>query len=273
MYIHFAFGHLGKEGKLMEQTERVISDILAKRRLLISKNKEFIPTFNDPSAKVLPFEDAVISTDGIHWNVPANPDEEYIKNLPQAPPVSYLPHDVAMICFINIPFNKLKSSPHSQQYGKFGLAFDVEFLKKKDIKPVQYYTETSVRKDNAITKWNKDKGRGLSQEEKRKLEQEILHFRKPATLFPSFKKSPIAILHKSTDKLEMTLWTYDRYAEEYNFRDEQEHRIVFNREEDFMYFEENNIFRIIVPDTQSKDTIERFLKSEWKVHPEVIVFP
>jgi len=273
MYIHFTFGTLGKENRLTEQTEGVISDILIKRRLLIGKNKEFLPTFNDPSAKILSFEDAIISKEDIHWSVPVNPDDAYIRNLSQAPPISYLPHDVAMICFIKIPFNKLKNSPHSQQYGKFGLGFEDNFLKQKGIKPVRYYTEKSVSIDPAIKEWNKNKGKSLLPEEKREIEKEILHFRKPATLFPSFKNSPIAKVEKSSGRFDMTLWTYDRYAEGYNFRDEQEHRIVFKNDENYMYFEEKNIFRIIVPNEESKATIEHFLMKEWTVRPEVTVYP
>jgi hypothetical protein len=273
MIIHFAFGDLGRKGEIKEQTKRVISDILTERRLLISKNKEFIPAFTDPNTKASPFKDAKILEDKIYWDIPANPDDEYTNNLPQAPAVIYLPHKVRMICFINISFKKLKNSLHPEYYGKFGIVFKEHFLKQKGIKPVTYYTEESVTKNAAIKKWNENKGKNLSPEEKKKLEKEILYFRKPASLFPSFKKPYIAKVVKKTGELDFSISTYDRYPDEYNFRNEQEYRIVFENDEDYMYFEERNIFRIITPDEESKSAIASFFKNQWGFQPEVMVFP
>ena len=54
VFIHFAFGQLGKAGKEEEQTELVLQHILARRRLKVSRCVEFLPGFPPPGAKSIP---------------------------------------------------------------------------------------------------------------------------------------------------------------------------------------------------------------------------
>lgn len=266
MFIHFAFGTLGKKEKVKEQTYNVIEHILKRKRLKVSKCKEFIPAFNSPHYKGISWDSLMISKQSLV-------SHSDTMKLTSVEPITYLPMDVSMICFIKISLKKLKNSSHSKQYGKFGIVLTDNLLKSKGIKPVVYYTEKSLWKDQIIKKWNKNKGRNLPPEEKKKVEKEILHFRKPAVLFPSFLKSIIGIINSNSDGINLELWTYNRYEEGYNFRDENEYRIVFEKGEDYLYFEEKHIYMIITPDESSKINVEKYLSYAWNRQPQVIVFP
>ena len=266
MFIHFAFGNIGKEGKIKDQTYNVIEHIFKEKRLKVSRCKEFIPTFNAPHNRAISWDSFRISNQGL---------VSHSDNMKQMPvePIAYLPMDVYMICFIKISLKKLKCSSHSRQYGKFGIVLTDIFLKSKGLKSVSYYTEESLWRDTAIKKWNEKKGRNLSPGEKKKIEKEILCFRKPALLFPSFSKSIIGIINKDVDGVTFGLWTYNRYEEGYNFREENEYRIVFEREENYLHFEEKDLYMIITPDESSKIDVEKYLRCAWNRQPQVIVFP
>ena len=272
MFIHFAFGSLGKQGKIEEQTKQVIELILREKRLLVSKCKEFIPAYPKKGAKRIPPEMFKVTGDG-EASVTFYPkeDPDWLNKLPDDTTIHYLPADVPMICFIKISFNQLKSSTHSAEYGKFGLVFAEDFLKSKGIKPVSYYTENSLWHDELIKRWNST-GNKMSSKDKADLEREILSYRKPATLFPTFKESvTIKLTRASEGTLEYL--TYNRYHDGYDFTKEKEHRIVFDKEVDYLYFVEDDLFMIITPDLKSKGEVESFLKSTWSKQPKVEVYP
>lgn len=273
MFIHFAFGMLGKQDKIEEQTESVINLILKEKRLLISKCKEFIPAFPQKGAKRIPPEMFKVTGDGVA-SVTFHPKEDpnWFKNLPDATSITYLPMDVLMICFINISFNQLRASTHLTEYGRFGLVFTDHFLKRHGAKPVHYYTESSVWHDEAIKKWNYGLN-NLSQPEKSELEQEIINYRKPATLFASFKE-PIMKLTRAAERTKLEyLSRYDRYPDGYDFRKENEFRIVFAKGADYLCFDEQDLFVIIAPNSQAKNAIELFLKQYYLKHPIVELYP
>ena len=117
--------------------------------------------------------------------------------------------------------------------------------------------------------WSK----GVVNRGKEKLEKEILSYRKPAALFPSFKESVITRLIKTSGGMKAESLTYDRYEVGYDFIKEHEHRIVFDEGVDYLYFDEIDIYMIITPNSKAKENIERFLAQTWKYQPIVKVFP
>ena len=213
MFIHFAFGSLGKQGKTEEQAKNVIELVLGEKRLLISKCKEFIPAYPKKGSKRIPPEMFKVTGDGeASATFYPKEDPDWLRKLPDATTIHYLPMDVPMICFIKISFSQLKSSTHSAEYGKFGLVFTDAFLKSKGIKPVFYYTERSLWNDELIKRWNYEQS-NLSRKDRADLEREILCYRKPATLFPSFKKSVSIKLTKAPEGTTIEYLSYDRYPE------------------------------------------------------------
>jgi len=273
MLIHFAFGSLGKQGKTEEQTRRVIELILQEKRLLVFKCKEFIPAYPKKGVKRIPPEMFKVTGDGeASATFYPKEDPDWLSKLPDDTTIHYLPMDVPMICFIKTSFNQLKSSPHSAEYGKFGLALTDGFLKRKGIKPVLYYTESSLWNDNVIRKWNYNQNK-ISSKEKTELEREILSYRKPATLFPSFKESVTIKLTRASEGTTLEYLTYDRYPHNYDFSKEKEHRIVFDEGVDYLYFGEDDLFMVIVPDLKSKGEVEAFIKRNWSKQPKVEVYP
>ena len=186
--------------------------------------------------------------------------------------IRYLPMDVPMICFIKISFNQLKNSPHPAEYGKFGLVFTDSFLKSKGVRPVVYYTENTLWNDALIRKWNSSQNK-MPRKDKADLEREILSYRKPAMLFPSFKQSVIMKLTRNIKETTLEFLTYDRYLENYDFTKENEHRIVFDEGVDYLNFDEDDLFMIITPDITAKNEVETFLRNNWSFHPIVNVYP
>lgn len=272
MLIHFAFGALGKQDKAEEQTEKVIECILQKKRLLVSKCKEFIPKFPEKGAKRIPREMFKVTDDGMAATFYPKEDPEWFRKLPDDTTIHYLPFDVPMICFIKISFNQLRASTHSREYGKFGIVLTDSFLTARGIKPVYYYTEETLWNDTLIKKWNYS-SKSISAKEKSELEKEIVSYRKPASLFPSFEESVITKLTRTTKGMEVEYLTYDRYQEGYNFRKENEYRIAFDEGVDYLYFDEGDIFMVITPDSKAMDRVESFLKHNWSQQPQVKLFP
>lgn len=269
MFIHFAFGPLGKQGKVEEQTQKTIDCILKERRLKISKCKEFIPTFNPAESKTMPFNMFEKKNDRLEAKI----DLEEANKLPNAPPITYLPVDVPMICFIKTSFKKLRNSPHQNEYGKFGISLADSFLKSKGIRPVRYYTEKSLYKDLFIRKWNLHRGKDLSQEERKIIKREIVSYRKPAALFPSFITSVTAIVSKFSDGIEVQYFTYDRYPTGYDFTLENEYRITFKEGVEYLNFSENDLHMLITPNSKSQSEVEEYLHKNWEIQPKVVVFP
>lgn len=273
MLIHFAFGSLGKQGRIEEQTNQVIELILREKRLLVSKCKEFIPVYPMRGAKRIPPEMFKVTGNGeVSATFHPKEDPDWSNKLPDDTIIHYSPVDVPMICFIKIFFNQLKTSSHFAEYGKFGLVLTNGFLRNKGIKPVFYYTESSLWNDELIRKWNYDKNR-MSSKDKADLVREIVSYRKPATLFPSFKESVIMKVTRASEGTTLEFLTYDRYPDNYDFSRENEYRIVFDDGVGYLYFGEDDLFMIITPDLKSKDEVESFLKRNWSKQPKVVVCP
>lgn len=273
MFIHFAFGELARQGKLEEQTDGVIELILKNKRLKASKCKEFIPAFPEKGAKRIPPKMFEVTDDGVaSATFYPKEDPAWFSKLPDATAIHYLPIDVSMICFIKMSFNQLRTSTHEKEYGRFGLVLTDKFLKDKDIKPVLYYTEDGLWSDEIIKKWNYDQ-KSLSKKDKMDLEREIVSYRKPATLFPSFKESVIIKLTRESEGTKLEYRTYDRYPDGYDFKKENEHRIVFDKDEEYLYFDESDLYMIITPNLESKTEIEAFLYQTWTQRPQIKIFP
>jgi hypothetical protein len=270
MLIHFAFGSLGKAGKIEEQTKKVIELIFLEKKLLVSKNKEFIPAYPRKSEKLLPTKMFKVTGKG-EASVTFHPKEDptWYEKLPDDTRIHYLPVDIPMICFIKIAFTQLKNSTHCNEYGKFGLVFTNDFLKKKGVKPVFYYTEESLWNDELIRRWNSG---GLSKTRKVELEREIVSYRKPATLFSTFKESVTMKMTTYTNCLKLEYLTYDRYNDNYDFRKENEYRITFEKDTD-LYFEEKDLFIVIVPNVKAKGEVESFFRNSWSESPNVELYP
>lgn len=274
MLIHFVFGQLGKQGNTEEQTRLVIENILAEKRLLISQCTEFIPALPLAGAKKIPSKmfDVAKDEDG-QGVVSATIETKKVHQLPDDTEIVYLPVTVSMICFIQIAFNQLISSPHSQEYGKFGLVFEKGFLRSEGVQPVGYYTEQSLWNDPFINQWSNSRN-SKDSTKKHKLQKEITLYRKPATYFPSFAEQTMMKVAKNAKGTILEhCHKYDRYKTGYDFRNEQEYRIAFEESQDYMYFTEKDLYMIITPDSVAKSKIDSYLSKEWDHLPLVKVFP
>jgi len=273
MFIHFAFGSLAKQGKVFEQTENFINLILKEKRLLVSKCQEFIPAFPVKGAKRIPNEMFKVTGNGVaSATFHPQQDPNWLKNLPDDTRISYLPVNVSMICFIQIPFTQLASSNHATEYGQLGIVLTNHFLRQKSIKQVYYYTETSIWQDESVIKWNYGRGK-LPLSEKRKLEEEIVNYRKPAYLFPDLKETMMKLSTVENNTNLECVPKYVRYPVDYDFTKESEFRITFSNEEQYLQFDEKDIFMIIVPDASARSQISSFLKTNYSSYPKVELYP
>ena len=268
MFIHFAFGALGKRGKIREQTKAVIDRILREKRLKAHKCKEFIPIFPNPNSTPIPLK-PFKAVEGRTDLVAAEIDRNRLADIDS---IRYLPVDVPMICFIKTTFNQLRDSKLAIEYGKMGIVLANDFLKVKGIRCVHYYTEESLYRDPLILKWNHDSANGRLSEAQQ-LQKEITAYRKPARLFPSFEKSVTHIIHFGSGQPRTDYFTYDRYAELYDFTKENEYRIVPDEGIEYLYFREGDVYMIITPDLEAKKAIETFLNQNWREKPKVEVYP
>jgi hypothetical protein len=271
VFVHFAFGALRHERTSDEQSHNVIEHILRPRRLKASPCWEFIPAFNphfgNPAARAIRW-DSWKRTD---YGAAASPPD--LKLVPMAP-ITYCHVNVNMISFISISFRKLKSSSHPHEYGGFGLVFADRFLKSRGIKRVRYYTEDSVWQDPLVREWNDGHGGSLSDARRRELEKEIVRYRKPATLFPAFRASNGIKLSASPNGTTLIEhYTYDRYEEGYEFRKENEYRIVLDNGTEYLDFCETDLAKVITPDERARVETLHYLQSMWEKVPPVVVFP
>ncbi|MFA5275479.1 MAG: abortive infection system antitoxin AbiGi family protein [Candidatus Omnitrophota bacterium] len=273
MFIHFAFGELGRKGYIQEQTERVLKDIISPKRLKISKCKEFVPSFRPPGAKEIPFGPVTSVTKKSDGSAEVVIAVDGTKSLPDAPPVKYLALDVPMICFIKIAFNALKDSPHKNYYGKFGIVLSDAFLKSKGIKSVMYYTEANLANDELVKTWNHIQSTGQGKERLKDLQKEITLYRKPASLFPNFKRSIQLQIICKNGEVTAGYFTYNRYPDNYKFRLEQECRIAFSEGDEYLYFDEKDLFMIIVPNKEAMVSIDEYLCKNWSIKPKLVLFP
>ena len=271
--IHFAFGSLGKQGLTTEQTEKFINLVLKEKRLQVSKCVEFIPVLPIKGDKRIPIE-MFKSTGEAYVSATFYPrqDPNWLEKLPDDTKISYLPVDVSMICFIRITFNQLGTSGHHREYGKLGLILTTDFLTSHGAKPVSYYSEKSVWQDVAVKKWNYEL-HSLSKQERLELENEIVSYRKPAVLLPSFKEKRMKLTGTTQGVALEFHPKYERYPIGYDFERENEVRIVFLNEEQYLYFEERDLYMIIAPDPQAKRTIESFLYQYYTKRPAVKLYP
>jgi len=279
MFVHFAFSSLKSDPD--KQLMAVISSILEARRLKYSVNPEFIPVFQThihPRFKGqevahIPLESFKPSKDG------AVADINDFRSIKPANDLHFLPYEMHMLCFIRIPFTQLRKSPHPTEYGRFGLVLSDQFLRKKGIAAVRYYEETSLFADPLVVGWNLKFGYkpNLSPseiKEKDEMKGQILAFRKPATLFESFRESrALAMARTPEGQTSLRIVdAYDRYPIGYDFREEKEWRII-SQAEDFLSFAENDLFMIVVPDERCASELEQYFKDNWKVTPEIRIFP
>ena len=272
MFIHFAFGKLGKQGKAEEQTEAVVECILREKRLRVSKCTEFIPEYPEPGSIRLPMEGFKLKSKDSGEvlskpSAPTTPKQPYEDNS-----IYYLQRNVPMICFIKINFSQLKKSNHSREYGKFGIVLEKDFLEASGIRPVKYYTEESLWDDPLIRKWNYEL-KSLTPDKMEDCEKEILTYRKPATYFSTFKNSVMAKITVAPSGGTVELIKYNRYEEGYDFRKEHEHRIVFDEGVDYLYFEEKDLFMVITADIKAQRRIQDFFSQNWKEEPKVAIYP
>jgi len=154
--------------------------------------------------------------DGVAATFYPQKDPKWLETLPDDTSIHYHPVDVPMICFIKISFNQLKNSTHSNEYGRFGIVLTDSFLKVNGLRPVQYYTEESLWRDPLIIMWNQHE-KELNRAQRSQLVKEIVSFRKPASLFPSFRQSITMKLTRASDGTTIEYLTYDRYREGYHF--------------------------------------------------------
>jgi len=246
MFIHFAFGELGKQGRITEQTNEVIEKILEPKHLKVSSNTEFLPAYPVKGIRIPLTGTAPVA------------DEKSIY---------YIQDDVLMICFICIPLNKIRSSPHHKQYGKLGIVLSNQFLENKGIKPVEYYTEQSLWNDPLVKQFNSLGGGS------RELQNEILTYRKPSTYFPNFRKSVQLRISVSGTQRTSELIKYDRYPDNYDFKQENEWRIAFPDGTQYMDFDEKDLYMVITPDSESRTAIYSFFRENWTHQPIVKIFP
>jgi hypothetical protein len=272
VFVHFAFGELGKQGKVKEQTDVIIECILKGKRLKMSRCTEFIPRFPKPGAKRIPMEMFKETENGMAATFYPREDPDWFNKLPDDDSIYYSQRDVPMVCFIKIAFNQLKASNHCMEYGKFGIVLTEKFLRLKGIRQVKYYTEESLWSDPLINKWNFEL-ESLSSEKRRDLEKEILSYRKPATYFPTFKSSVVAKIMGAPSGRAVEFIKYDRYDEGYDFTKEHEYRIVFDEGVDYLDFEESNLFMVITPDTNSRRAVQDFFSHNWREKPQVLIYP
>ncbi len=272
MFIHFAFGTLGKQGKLEEQIEATIQCILKEKMIKVFKCTEFIPEFPEPGSIRIPLDKMrFVSNES---NAQSVDDLAQKKNheLPDNESIYFLQRDVPMISFIKIAFNRLRTSNHWEEYGKMGIVLADRFLRSKGIRPVKYYTEESLWNDPLIRKWNYEL-KSLPPDKREDCEKEILTYRKPSTLFPTFKNSVMAKITVAPSGGTVDLIKYNRYEEGYDFTKEHEYRIVFDEGVDYLYFEEKDLFMVITPDIKAQRRIQDFFNRNWKEEPQVTIYP
>lgn len=273
MFIHFAFRSLAREGRIDKQADSVIELVLEKKQLKACRCYEFVPVYSQP--------DVSGWTIDIEQTAAFNKDRlgdgnylEIISAHSNTTRAIYLPHQVNMLCFIKTAFNKLSGSPHTAVYGKLGLVFTNTYLKSIGINQVVYYSESSVLEDPLIKKYNEiSKCTNPDAQERQRLIREITYCRKPATLFPSFRESAIATIQKKEGNTFIRHWIYDDYDEGYDFTNENEWRVVVDEGEQYVKFQESDLYQVIVPNAEFKKRIETYLSQKWHVRPKVEICP
>ena len=271
MLIHFAYAKYKADPN--QHIECAIKNIFSKRKLLFSKNPEFIPLINRQylpkfrGDKIVPIHlhSAKKGPNYIEINVMNN--ENISENL-----FSYLREDIRMICFTDISLKDIATSIHVKQYGKLGIIFHKKFLKRHGIRKVVYFEENKLIYDEKVCQWNNqyayEPTKNLNTKErlkKRELEIEILAYRKPDKMFKSFKE--LRRLNLSKGIVEDV---YNRYEIGYDFQAENEWRIV-SKQDNYLLFSESDLSIVLVPNTDIQKNLTHFFKTNWSNKPDVRV--
>ena len=266
MYIHFALGD--DKDDVVKQSNKVISLILDPKRLKATNCPEFLPVFTDKNDSG--FDIDIEQTASL--NKPMLSDGDMLVQSSRSDiPIIYLPEMVHMICFISIPFKKISKSSHTQHYGRLGLVFTDDFIKRINAKKVVYYTESNIKNDNLIADFNRLKKEGKLVPDE--LEEQILYYRKPASLFEAFKTSAINEIKKVGNEISIEKWSYKGYPDGYNFENENEFRAVVPMRQEYMEFKESDLLMILVPCEETKIKFEDFITKKWNCMPKIEICP
>ncbi len=261
--IHFVFGSNHRNDKLARQVENFIELILKPRQLKASICPEFLPIPGRRGGKLLAPDPESVTEDGA----------VFFKEVGETAPVILLREDVWLLSFVCIPFKKLSHWAPSDHYGKLGIAFTDRFSRRTQIQHVGYYELHGLERDPLVVKHNQARS-NKDESTTQRLHDQLLAYRKPARLWPEFQNLYANfLLTRTEDGVDVSKITYDRYPTGYDFRQERETRIVLTEESQYLNFEETDVLKIIVPDTEIEKTVEKFLVTNWQVQPEVIVYP
>jgi hypothetical protein len=258
--LHFAFGGLAREEKIADQVTQTCNLILGPRKLRGGECPEFLPVLNNPGAKWgVPQSAKVLPNGGVTFT-------EYVP----AQPVGLLPCDTWMLCFTGLPLNKLASWPCQAHYGQLAIAFSKEFKNRNGIRNVQYYELDRLAKDPKVIAYNEAAGTEKVQE----FADELLTYRKPRLLWPEFRELyGMLKISSGSDGTICELITYDRYPDGYDFSVEAEARTLVDKADPYISFNEDDVIKILVPTSEAKEAISKFLRTNWSKIPEVALFP
>lgn len=262
--IHFGFGHYHRSSQHQEQVEAFLDYILIPKKLRASVCPEFMPIINKKGAMWgNPNSAEVVDGNGIKFN-------KWVSS----PPVGLLPADVPMVSFVDLPINKLRNWVPSEHYGKLGVAFTNQFRSRYKIKKVYYYNYPELENDPMVIQLNRAISKGDEMERER-LSKEVVRFRKPAFLWPEINNL-FAVIKMNTmpgGGMSFEKLTYSRYQEGYDFRSEQEARLITPEDSMDVPFLESDILAIIVPNSSTKELIEAKLRKSWANIPKVLEYP
>jgi len=259
--LHFAFGDFARKKQLPQQADEFCSKILLKKQLRGSLCPEFIPLINHPNALWAKSESAVLTTEGAIT----------FSDWTNSPPVSLLPQDIWMICFADLPLNKLAGWPHVEHYGKLAIVFSNRFRSRINARQVFYYHLRDLVKDPKVISYNQALKENISAA---KLRDELLAYRKPAILWPEFRRLfGVISLRHDENRASIEHITYSRYRDGYVFSTEAEARVITSSTNPYIQFEESDVLQIITPSSESQNQIQKFLNENWVNKPPVLLYP
>lgn len=258
--LHFAFGGLHRQGDFPAQIASTCEHILGPRRLRAGLCPEFLPIRTEPGARwavpaSLRIEDAGVTFD------------EWV----DAPPVALLPCDAWMVSFADLPLRKLRNWSPARHYGRLAIVFTDAFRKRGGARQVHYYSLRDLLQDPLVRRYH---AAIAAQEPLDALVQELLGYRKPARLWPAFRRLfGMTELIATPAGTRTRLLTYDRYPDGYDFTEECEARVVLSEQECDLPFESADVLRVLAPDESSREKLGVYLTAHWPRVPPVGVFP
>jgi hypothetical protein len=259
--IHFAFGNLAGQGKYTEQADAFCEKILGHRRLKASLCPEFLPILNNLNAQwAIPDSAQATQNGGVEFQEWTN-----------SPPVSLLPQNIWMLCFTDLSLSKLSQWPHTKHYGKLAIVFTNDFRARVNARQVSYYQLHNLSKDPKVIAYNQAIKKNHKVEE---LANELLAYRKPAKLWPEFRKLfGVTALHHGPNGITINPMPYSRYEDGYVFSTEAEARVLATPINPYIQFDESDVFQILAPSLHAQHQIQSFLKENWVKKPPVFLFP